>query len=374
MSGTAVFDPDATPYHTFRIPALLAIPPTEPANAPILLAFCEGRVASAGDSGVIDLVLRRSLDGGRTWEPLQVVSSVAGKTSGNPAPIQDPASGDLVLLSVQNGADVDEHALATGHADPADTRRVMLQRSTDLGVSWSAPTEITDTVKRPDWGWYATGPCHGIALRHGPHRGRLVVPANHSRLPAGDIADDQLPPLNGGHAILSDDGGHSWRIGFVDDNDETAVNANESTVAELTDGRLVFNARNHRPDSDTHRVQAISTDGGETLTGPYQPCPTIASPQIQASMISPDGHTLLLSTPAPDRREDLTVYVSTDAGSWRRGPVINPGPSGYSDLTQLGDDRIGVLYETGDSVSHERICFDTWTVTELTDPSKGPSL
>jgi sialidase-1 len=365
----AVFNPDGTRYHTFRIPALLAIPADDDQNV-VLLAFCEGRIESAGDSGPIELVLRRSLDQGRTWEELQVVCAAAEKTCGNPVPILDPASGDVVLVSTQNGARLRETELATGLADAEDARRVYVQRSSDQGLSWSEPVEITEDVKLPDWGWYATGPCHGLAIAHGERRGRLVVPANHSRIPATAVEEDQLPPLNGGQAIISDDGGHTWRLGFVDENDEQVVNANETTVAELADGRLVFNARNHKAASGSHRVQAISLDGGETLTAPYAQRPEISAPQIQASMISPDGRRLLLSTPAaPDRREDLSIYVSEDAGHWQVGPLIYSGPSGYSDLAVLPDDRIAILFEAGTETPRDEIKFDVWTLADVTAAS-----
>jgi sialidase-1 len=170
-----VFDPVGSGYHTFRIPSITG-------RGPLLLAFCEGRLNSSGDAGEIEVVLRRSLDGGRTWLPLQVVCAVAGKTCGNPVPMIDPASGDLVLVTVQNGADELEISLARG-SDPEHGRRVFVQRSTDDGVSWTEPDEITAQVKPDDWGWYATGPCHGIAVEHGPYAGRLVVPANHSFIP-----------------------------------------------------------------------------------------------------------------------------------------------------------------------------------------------
>ncbi|QDP96106.1 exo-alpha-sialidase [Microlunatus elymi] len=376
-SGTAsssddivVFDPAGTGYDTFRIPALLAIPSGSTGRTDqdhhVLLAFCEGRIESASDSGPIELVLRRSLDGGRNWQPLQVVCQADQKTCGNPVPVLDPASGEVVLLTTQNGARVDEGALALGTANPADGRRVFVQRSADLGLSWTDPAEITDSVKDPRWGWYATGPGHGIALQHGENAGRLVVPANHNRI---DVAARDRLSSNGGHCILSDDGGHSWRIGFTDDNPDTLINANETTVAELADGRLIFNARNHHG-TGSARVQAISEDGGETLTTPYRECPDIVAPNVQAGLLSPDGRQLLLTTPAhPTSRRELTVYVSDDTASWRRGALITAGPAGYCDVAALGSDQFGVLYEAGKEAAHERVRFRTASLSCLVTPS-----
>ncbi|MEU4391173.1 sialidase family protein [Kribbella sp. NPDC023855] len=338
-----VFDPVGSRYHTFRIPAVLAV-------GEGLLAFCEGRLDSAGDAGEIEVVLRRSLDGGLSWLPLQVVSAVAGKTCGNPVPLVDPASGDLVLVTCQNGADAIETSLAQGIGAESG-RRVYVQRSTDGGESWTAPVEITAQVKPADWGWYATGPCHGITLTQGPYAGRLVVPANHSIVPTG---------MNGGHCIFSDDGGRTWSCGFVDRNDGDEINANETTVAELADGRLYFNARNHLGTGPA-RVHAWSSDGGRTLDSPYEGIAGVTAPGIQGSVVRV-GDRLLMSTPVdPSVRRELTVFVSDDSGmSWRPGAVVHPGMSGYSDLVVLPGGRVGVFYEAGETSSFASLRFATF--------------
>src|SRR6266545_2046672 len=347
----AVFDSAGSGYHAFRIPTVLA-------RGELVLAFCEGRRHGSGDAGEIEVVLRRSLDGGRTWLPLQAVSAVPGKTCGNPVPVIDPLSGDVVLVTVQNGADAVELSLARGN-DPVDGRRVFVQRSADDGASWSPTSEITAQVKRSDWGWYATGPCHGIALRSG----RLVVPANHSFVPSEPV--DDLVQLNGGHCILSDDGGVTWSVGFVDRNDGTEINANETTVAELPDGRLYFNARNHQGTGPA-RVHAWSSDGGATLDAPYAGIPEITAPGIQGSVLAV-GDRLLLSTPVdPSVPRSLTVFVSEDSGaSWRPGLVVHEGMAGYSDLVPLPDGRVGLFYEAGETSSFASLRFTSFDPSAL---------
>ena len=351
-----VFDPADSGYHTFRIPSVVS-------SGDWVFAFCEGRLHSAADAGEIEVVLRRSPDGGRSWLPLQVVSAAAGKTCGNPVPVIDPSSGDLVLVTVQNGASASEIAVAQG----IESRRVYVQRSTDCGLSWSSPVEITAQVKPPDWGWYATGPCHGIALTVGPYAGRLVAPANHSFVPADSAGLDSAAAvrLNGGHCIFSDDGGHTWSVGFVDRNDGGVINANETAVAELASGRLYFNARNHRG-TGAARVHAYSTDGGVTLTAPYSQILDVSAPGIQGSVLRV-GDRLLLSTPVhPTARRELTIFISVDEGhTWRPGLVVHPGMSGYSDLVPLPDDRVGVLYEAGETSSFATLRFTTFSLEEL---------
>ncbi|GAA1609113.1 hypothetical protein GCM10009789_74470 [Kribbella sancticallisti] len=354
-----VFDPAGSGYHTFRIPSITA-------RGDVLFAFCEGRLNSSADAGEIEVVLRRSRDGGRTWLPLQVVSAAPGKTCGNPVPMVDPASGDLVLVTVQNGADQIEITVARG-SDPESGRRVYVQRSSDDGETWTDPEEITKQVKPDDWGWYATGPCHGIALTQGPYAGRLVVPANHSFIPADFDGLDAAGAmrLNGGHGIFSDDGGRTWSLGFVDRNDGDEINANETTVVELADGRLYFNARNHRGTGPA-RVHAYSSDGGASLDSQYAGIPEVTAPGIQGSVLRV-GDRLLLSTPVhPEIRRELTVFVSSDDGlSWRPGLVVHPGMAGYSDLVPLPGGQVGLFYEAGETSSFATLRFVTFDPSQL---------
>ncbi|MEU4191164.1 sialidase family protein [Kribbella sp. NPDC026611] len=348
-SRVGVFESGGGGYHTFRIPAVVS-------RGQLVLAFCEGRLHGAGDAGEIEVVLRRSLDGGASWLPLQVVSAVAGKTCGNPSPVIDPVSGDIVLVSVENGADADELSLARG-TDPVDGRRVFVQRSSDDGATWSPTVEITAKVKPGEWGWYATGPGHGIALRSG----RIVVPANHSSVPVEPVED--LVRLNGGHCIYSDDGGVSWSVGFVDRNDGGEINANETAVAELPDGRLYFNARNHQGTGPA-RVHAWSSNGGLTLDAPYAGIPEVTAPGIQGSVLClPDGR-LLLSTPVdPSVRRELTVFVSPDAGAtWKPALVVHEGMAGYSDLVLMDDGTVGIFYEAGATSSFATLRFATFAL------------
>lgn len=195
-------------YDTYRIPATVTTP------RGTVLAFAEGRHDGAGDTGDIDVILRRSLDGGCTWGPQAVVASGDGDTRGNPAPVVDPRTGAVVLVTSYNSGDVTEAQIMRGEATPEQSRRVFVQRSADDGRHFSSPRDITGQVKPSNWRWYATGPGHAIALRHGPHAGRLVVPSNHSAAPAPGSGDTgQEPKYYGAHAIYSDDGGRSWRRG-----------------------------------------------------------------------------------------------------------------------------------------------------------------
>ncbi len=337
-------------YHTYRIPAVVA------AADGTLLAFAEGRRDGQGDAGAIDVVLRRSADGGQTWEPLQVVSPGGGHTVGNPSPVVDPRTGDVVLVTVRAAGEATEKRILSGDVAPGYGRRVWTQRSADAGLHWTAPVDVTAQVKRPEWRWYATGPGHAIALRNAPHAGRLVLPANHSAPETG----------YGGHLLLSDDGGRTWRIGAEEPGagqgqgppEPDAVYANESSAAELPDGRIYVTTRNQHPAGGTGtRAHARSGTGGESFEEPYRPVPHLAAPVVQCSVLAV-GEVLVFAGPSSSRRERLAVRTSGDVGrTWSEHRVLWPGPAAYSDLVDLGAGVVGVLHENGERSAYERISF-----------------
>ncbi|MFK0291038.1 exo-alpha-sialidase [Streptomyces sp. NPDC090442] len=339
-------------YASFRIPAVVR------ARSGAVLAFAEGRVDSAGDAGHIDIVLKRSTDGGRTWGPLRRVARNGTATAGNPAPVV-LAGGRVLLVHVRAAADATEDRIRRGLVRPADGRRVWLQHSDDDGANWSPPREITDRTKLPGWRWYATGPGHALRLRHGPYAGRLVVPANHSVPPTdpGDTGTESR--YEGGHLLLSDDDGATWRIGAAGLGAAATVAPNETTAAELPDGTVYLNARNAAT-AAWRRLDAVSTDGGERLAAPFRPQAGLTGPRVQGSALHLDDRgALLFSGPAhPDARALMTVRASRDGGlTWRPAHTVDGRPAGYGDLVRLDRDTVGLLHETGDFGAYETLTF-----------------
>lgn len=352
-------------YDTYRIPATITT------ARGTVLAFAEGRHDGAGDTGDIDVVLRRSLDGGCTWGPVAVVAAGDGDTRGNPAPVMDPLTGAVVLVTSYNSGDVTEAQIMRGEATAEQSRRVFVQRSTDDGRSFGAPRDVTGDVKPANWRWYATGPGHAIALRHGRHAGRLVVPSNHSVAPpAGSGDTGQEARYYGAHAIYSDDGGRTWRTGFVDETYDGYSNANESTAAELPDGRVYFNSRDQNGTSAGNRLDSVSSDGGESLDRPYTMQPSLNDvPVVEGSVLQLPGAgaPLLFSGPSvPTARQSMAVWRSTNGGAtFTKVLTLSQKRAAYSDLVRLDGQTVGLLYETGQSGTYETIEFRRLPVTDL---------
>lgn len=343
-------------YDTYRIPAIIVAPDNS------VLAFCEARPGRS-DTGKIDLLMKRSTDGGATWGKQQIVWTDGANTCGNPCPVVDKQTGRIFLFSTWNlGTDHERDIIAR---TAKDTRRVFYLTSDDNGLTWSEPVEVTEQTKRSDWGWYATGPGIGIQLEYGKHIGRLMIPANHS---FDRCADGHI---YGAHVIYSDDNGATWAM-----SDPIVPGLNESQVVELTDGKIMFNSRNYLYRGT--RALAFSTDGGKRW--PHISFESnLIEPRCQASIIrySPnkftDENILLFSNPSHiSSRVNMTVKLSYDEGkTWDISKTLYEGYSAYSCLVALPDGKIGCFYEAGEEKDpYERMVLATFTLDWLTGKSK----
>lgn len=339
-------------YHTYRIPSLL----TTPSGA--VLAICEGRRDSASDTGRIALVCRRSEDGGLSWGPLQVIAADGPNTMGNPCPVVDKDTGTIWLPITRNLGHDAESRIIDGTSE--GSREVWMCHSTDDGLTWSGPVEITATTKRPEWTWYATGPGVGIQL----DSGRMVVPCDFV---------EAASRTHGSHIIYSDDHGESWVLGGV-----VGAEVNECQVIQREDGALLINMRNHDGRSGAHyRAIAISADEGMTWSSVSHD-KALLEPVCQASLIrytsiaSHGRSRVLFSNPASVARERMTVRLSYDDGaSWPVGRLLWEGPAAYSCLGVLPGMRIGCLYERGVERPYETITLAAFDLDWLTDGEDG---
>jgi sialidase-1 len=339
MNTQTLFMANEEGYHTFRIPTLLVT------QQGTVLAFCEARMNGSGDAGDIDVVLRRSLDHGETWEPMKVIADDGGNTLGNPCPVQDRDTGTIWLILNRNLEHGDEKAILAGKAP----RDVLVARSDDDGVTWSQPVDITRQVKLPDWTWYAAGPCHGIQL----NSGRLLIPCNHAVL---DVELGVSGPYIS-HVIYSDDHGDTWHIGGM-----AGEQTNECTLAEMQDGSIYLNMRSYH--GSNQRAYAWSEDGGMSWSETRLD-EALVEPVCQGSILSDAQNYLYFSNPASVKRERLTVKCSKDSGkTWTEQWLLHPGPSAYSDLALGQNGFLLCMYECGDVTPYERIALARFSVSD----------
>lgn len=345
-------------YNTYRIPAIVR------STNGTLLAFCEGRKNSGSDSGDIDIVLRRSTNNGATWLPMSLVQEEGNNASitiGNPVPVVDETTGAIHLLFCRNND------------------RVFRTVSTDDGLTWSARTEITSSVKLPAWDWYATGPGHGIQLKRGAQAGRLIVPSDHITTNG----------LHGAHVVYSDNHGAAWQIGGIND-EAGGVDPNETLCVEMvtnapTGGsRIYFNTRDQGGAAAGTRGEAWTTNGGTTFSGPFTNRTAFICPVVQGSVQRWSGtdeggtsNRILFACPNDaNARVAISVWSSTnEAISWSSPKLVYPGPSAYSDLARTSSGEMGLLYERGNSSPYETITFarfnEAW-VDSPTPPAEDP--
>src|SRR5262245_33213023 len=323
-----VFTAGANGSQPYRIPAVMAT------KSGVLLAICEARKAGRGDHGDLDLVQKRSTDGGKTWGPIELIHEEGGEakiTIGNPCPVLDQETGTIWMPYTR------------------ENDRVFVLSSSDDGRTWSKPREITSDVKKGDWTWYATGPGNGIQLTRGKYKGRLVIPCDH-RVGGNPLDKEGWDQAGRSHVIYSDDRGQNWKLGGATD-----FGMNECAAVELTDGSLMLNSRSYR--GKACRGVSLSKDGGATWEPRFDD-PVLVESVCQASLIRYSWLTekknsqglLVFSNPAvPRGRNHLTVRLSEDDGkTWPHSRLVCEGSSAYSSLASLPTGQIGLLYERDD--------------------------
>jgi sialidase-1 len=341
-------------YKSFRIPAIIKLTDGQ------LLAFAEGRVGGSGDFGNIDIVLKRSSDGGKTWSAIEKVIDYDSLQAGNPAPVvdlTDPKYPKGRIFLFYNTGNNHENEIRHGKG----IREAWYITSTDFGISWSKPVNITAQVHKPnqpkinpdynftaDWRSYANTPGHAMQFTSGKYKGRILVAANHSESSPKANFEDYFS-----HTYYTDDHGKTFRLG------ETVMipGSNEATAAEISGDKLMLNARNQKGDIRA-RIVAISSNGGETWDTSYFDH-NLPDPVCEGSILTigeQNGKNILAFCNAADslHRDNLTLRFSFDDGnSWPVSIPVDKSPEGnirsdytaYSDIVKLSTDEIGVLYE-----------------------------
>lgn len=344
---------DDPAYNIYHIPGIVVT------AKGTVLAWCEAR-KGGGDWSDIRILLRRSTDDGKTWSAPKSIADVPGPKTKNEFALR-LKNVDQSHVTYNNpviiaGRDGTVHMLFC-----LEYMRCFYQRSTDDGVTWSAPVETTQTFEkfRPAYAWkvLATGPDHGIQLR----TGRLVVPV---WLSTGTGGNAHRPSVTS--TIYSDDQGKTWQAGDVAvPCTEEWINPNETVAVELADGRVMLNVRS---ESKAHRrIVTTSKDGATGWSTPkfdealLEP---ICMGGIVRYSLEKDGSRNRILFSNPDNlsradgkeeagknrdRKNVSVKVSYDEGqSWAVNKAIEPGPSMYSDIAVTKSGTILCFYGRGE--------------------------
>lgn len=321
-----------------------------------VLAWCEAR-RDGSDWDDIQILLRRSIDDGKTWSPPQSIVNVPGPKKKNAFALQlkhtDPTTvtyNNPVLIADRDGT---VHMLFC-----LEYERCFYQRSTDDGLTWSQPTEITaafDAFKKHyDWKVLATGPNHSIQHK----TGRLVVPV---WLSTGTGGNAHRPSVTA--TLYSDDQGQTWQAGdiAVPCTDEW-INPNETVAIELNDGRVMLNVRS---ESKAHRRLITTSPDGATNWSTPKFDDALIEPICMAGIVRYQhaGQSLILFSnphnleggregkPEPGKsrdRKNLSLKLSRDeAQTWQVNKLLEDGPSAYSDLAVTPAGTILCFYGAG---------------------------
>ncbi len=331
---------DTCGYRIFKIPTLCV------SKANTVMAIFEGRVGGRADETETNIVIRKSYDSGKTWTPLQVIYKEPGhnQTIGNPTPVVDYETGTIFVFFCRNNLDV------------------LFTRSDDDGETWSKPHELSREIRNPkQTTFYAVGPCHGIQLKHGDKKGRLIIPTYAAEVGGDENKGAPTGPQKASSksfVIYSDDHGKTWKSGETTRQvTPNTADGNECMVVELPDGSLYMTIRDNHESG--YRAYTRSTDAGQSWSD-IEFDENLPESICQASIIdfkTPDGQdAVMFCNPAVKNqkrkdktpRRNLTIRVSYDGcKTWPIAKTLFLGPSAYSDLIVLPDGNFGCFYEAG---------------------------
>lgn len=287
----------------------------------------------------IDVGMSRSVDGGQTWEPMKVIMDMgaphANNGIGDPSILFDPVTKKIWVTALWSKGNRSIAGSLPG-LSPDTTGQFVVVSSADDGLTWSAPLSITPQVKNPIWHLFFNGPGSGIAMQDG----KLVFAAQYW--------DEKKMPFS--TIIYSDDHGSSWKGKLIGPKSNTT----ESQVVETTAGTLMLNMRDNR---GSFRSVATTTNMGTTWTEHSTSYNTLPDPVCMGSIIKAKVNVngvmkdvLFFSNPnTSSGRYNITIKASLDLGqTWltvNQFLVDERQCYGYSSLTKVDDNTIGILYE-----------------------------
>lgn len=285
------------------------------------------------------------------------------------------------------------------------TSYLWLFKSTDNGLTWSDPVDITGMVKE-DWMVFCgTGPGSGISITTDEGTERLLFSIY--------FTNSVTVNSQSSASIYSDDGGVTWHRGqspqeILDNgnrdpgtegytgatniqefngssklNDSTDKNAptkgmlTENVMVSLGGENVALLSRNSKAN---YAYVSLSSDGGETWDSckinqaiPEYYC------QLSAIVHEYQGRKyLVISNPNASGRYNMTIRVtditdgtiSTNSSDWKY-TTINVGHDQYSCLTSIDENTIGILYETDTTWHALDMLFQKFSIDYLLEGNGG---
>ncbi|MHB9054948.1 MAG: exo-alpha-sialidase [Paludibacteraceae bacterium] len=349
LRRTLVFAPNDFGSRNYRIPAI-----TTAADGSLVILTDKRKYNGTDLPEDIDIVARRSTDGGVTWSKPVTVAQGTGYGKG---------FGDALLMKAKSGKLVTLFVGGPGlwGSTPQKPQRTYVSSSFDNGVTWSAPRDITSQIYsiesadsvRSKWISLFFGSGHGLTTKSGRLMGVIAV---------RELGMKGLQ----NYAVYSDDEGENWKV-----SERAILNGDEAKVIELNNGDILMSSR--QPEAVGNRLWAKSSDSGITW-GERNTWSEIWGARCDADIVrltsSNDGfdrNRILHTLPNYTSRKNVTMWLSYDEGTtWPVKKTICPHTSGYSSITILPDGTIGVYLEE-DEMSNYKMYFLNFSLDWLTN-------
>ena len=336
LSTVEVFTAGEAGYPHFRIPTIVTT------KKGTILAFAEARFIK-DDHGRNDIVLKRSTDNGQTWSKLIVIHADKELVMVNPSPVV--LKNDKVLLIYETfphgyHARVGRHHKMMDDGYGAErTQRLLMVSSKDEGKTWSKARDLTKVARAETKIIQAGSPANGIQLKKGKYKGRIVMPLFLTQ----KIDSRRRTWQNA--VLYSDDNAKTWKRGEYVPHGEAGA-CNETTIAELSNGDIIMNAR---PGRAKMRAVSTSKDGGVSWTA-YKWDKTLAGRTCNIGLLrhSYKKNRLIFCNNFNNSniRKNGTMRISYDDGkTWAVKKQLVPGLFGYCQLTKLKNGDVGIIYE-----------------------------